>query len=224
VLPMPLEGASSCRRSCLVGTSGRLLSSNIPRAPVHGPGPVHVHGGRAGLRPSLAGRRCERARWTSRASTRSRSTRRCVHAGPDRVRPAGCRLGLGPARRVVDQLAERFPAAAELLAGAAADLLTFTAFPAETGARPGPTIPGALNSELAERVYRLEVCSCSRITSGPGSSRFPLWPSVTTSQDQHSTTARHARNRLFKLPFGFGICPFHQAGVHYRHRVELSNS
>jgi hypothetical protein len=66
-----------------------------------------------------------------------------VHAGPDRVRPAGCRLGLGPARRVVDQLAERFPAAAELLADAAADLLAFTAFPAETGARPGPTIPGA---------------------------------------------------------------------------------
>jgi hypothetical protein len=36
--------------------------------------------------------------------------------------------------RVVDQLAERFPAAAELLADAAADLLAFTAFPAETGA------------------------------------------------------------------------------------------
>ena len=45
--------------------------------------------------------------------------------------------------RVVDQPAERFPAAAELLADAAADLLAFTAFPAETGARPGPTIPGA---------------------------------------------------------------------------------
>jgi hypothetical protein len=35
----------------------------------------------------------------------------------------------------VDQLAERFPAAAELLAGAAADLLAFTAFPVETGAQ-----------------------------------------------------------------------------------------
>jgi putative transposase len=33
--------------------------------------------------------------------------------------------------RVVDQLAERFPAAAELLADAAADLLAFTAFPKE---------------------------------------------------------------------------------------------
>jgi hypothetical protein len=43
--------------------------------------------------------------------------------------------------RVVDQPAERFPAAAELLADAAANLLAFTAFPAETGARPGPTIP-----------------------------------------------------------------------------------
>ena len=50
---MPLEGASSCRRSCPVRTSGRLLSSNIPRAPVRGPGPVCVHSGRAGLRPSL---------------------------------------------------------------------------------------------------------------------------------------------------------------------------
>jgi putative transposase len=33
--------------------------------------------------------------------------------------------------RIVDQLSERFPAAAELLADAAADLLAFTAFPKE---------------------------------------------------------------------------------------------
>ena len=51
-----------------------------------------------------------------------------------------------------------------------------------------------------------------------------LWPSVTTSQYSMAPTARPARNRLIKLSFGFGICPFHQAGVHYRHRVELSNS
>ena len=59
---------------------------------------------------------------------------RTVFAQPDAPRP-------GPARRVVDQLAERFPAAAELLAGAAADLLAFTAFPAESGARPGSNTP-----------------------------------------------------------------------------------
>jgi transposase-like protein len=113
--------------------------------------------------------------------------------------------------RVVDQPAERFPAAAELVADAAADLLAFTAFPAETGARPGPTIPEAAEQRARRACLPTEVCSCSRITSG-------------LSQDQHSTTARHARNRLIKLPFGFGICPFHQAVVHYRYRVELSNS
>jgi hypothetical protein len=147
-----------------------------------------------------------------------------VHAGPDRVRPAGCRLGLGPARPGRGPARRALPAAAELLADAAADLLAFTAFPAETGARPGPTIPGAAEQRARRACLPTGGCSCSRITSGPGSSRFPLWASVTTSQDQHSTIARHARNRLIKLPFGFGICPCHQAGVHYGHRVELSNS
>jgi transposase-like protein len=42
--------------------------------------------------------------------------------------------------RIVAQLAERFPAAAELLADAADQLLAFTAFPRSTGARSGPTI------------------------------------------------------------------------------------
>jgi hypothetical protein len=127
--------------------------------------------------------------------------------------------------RVVDQLAERFPAAAELLADATADLLAFTAFPKEHCRQTWVQHPQErLNGELAERVYRPEVCSCSKITSGPGSSRFPLWLSITTSQDSMAPTARHARNRLIKLPFGFGIRPFDQAGVHYRHRVELSNS
>ena len=59
--------------------------------------------------------------------------------------------------RVVDQLAERFPAAAELLADAAADLLAFTAFPAETGARPGPTIPGA-TEQRARRACLNQPC------------------------------------------------------------------
>jgi hypothetical protein len=49
----------------------------------------------------------------------------------------------------VDQLAERFPAAAGLLAAAAADLLAFTAFPAETGARQVQQSQERLNSELA---------------------------------------------------------------------------
>jgi putative transposase len=43
--------------------------------------------------------------------------------------------------RVVDQLQERFPQAAELLADAAGELLAFTAFPRSIGARSGPTIP-----------------------------------------------------------------------------------
>jgi hypothetical protein len=92
-----------------------------------------------------------------------------VHAGPDRVRPAGCRLGLGQHARVVDQLAERFPAAAGLLADAAADLLAFTAFLKEHWRQTWVQSPQErLNGELAERVYRPEVCSCSKITSGPG--------------------------------------------------------
>ena len=61
--------------------------------------------------------------------------------------------------RVVDQLAERFPAAAELLADAAADLLAFTAFPKEHRRQTWSNIPPErLNDELAERVYRSEVC------------------------------------------------------------------
>jgi putative transposase len=43
--------------------------------------------------------------------------------------------------RVVDQLAERFPAAAELLADAAADLLAFTAFSKEHWRQTWSNIP-----------------------------------------------------------------------------------
>jgi transposase-like protein len=43
--------------------------------------------------------------------------------------------------RVVDRLAERFPAAAELLADAAADLLAFTACPEEHWHQTWSTIP-----------------------------------------------------------------------------------
>jgi hypothetical protein len=141
------------------------------------------------------------------------------------LKSAGCRLGLGPARRVVDQLAERFPAAAELLAYAAADLLAFTAYPKEHWRQPGPTNPQErLNGGLAERVYRPEVCLLQQDhigTWGRAASRFgPVSQPVRTST---APTARHAGNRLIKLPFGFGIFPFHQAGVHYRHRVELSS-
>ena len=40
---MPSAGASFCRRSSPVRTRGRLLSSSISRAPVHGPGPGCAH-------------------------------------------------------------------------------------------------------------------------------------------------------------------------------------
>jgi len=56
------------------------------------------------------------------------------HAGAHRVRPAGCHYYPCPAPStsgIVEQLVERFPAAAELLTDAAADLLAFTAFPKE---------------------------------------------------------------------------------------------
>ena len=52
---------------------------------------------------------------------------------------------------MVEQLIERFPQAAELLADAAADLLAFTAFPSSTGARSGPTTPERPNKELRRR-------------------------------------------------------------------------
>ena len=86
--------------------------------------------------------------------------------------------------RVVDQPAERFPAAAELLADAAADLLAFTAFPRRLAPDQVQQSQERLNSELAERVYRPEVCSCSRITSGldRAASRFgPVSQPVRTS-------------------------------------------
>jgi hypothetical protein len=55
-------------------------------------------------------------------------------------------------------------------------------FPRRLAPDQGQQSQERLNSELAERVYRPGVRSCSRITSGPGSSRFPLWASVTTSR------------------------------------------
>ena len=46
--------------------------------------------------------------------------------------------------RVIDQLGDRFPQAASVLAEAGADILAFTAFPLWlTGSRSGPTTPGA---------------------------------------------------------------------------------
>jgi putative transposase len=45
--------------------------------------------------------------------------------------PSDPASGLAQHARVVDQLTERFPQAAELLADAAANLLAFTAFPKE---------------------------------------------------------------------------------------------
>jgi len=125
--------------------------------------------------------------------------------------------------RVVVQLAERFPAAAELLAAAAADLLAFTAFPAETGARPGPTIPGATEQRARRACLATGGLLLQQDHIGAWVEPLPALGQCHNQSGQHSTTARHARNRLIKLPFGFGICPFHQAGVHYRHRVELSN-
>jgi hypothetical protein len=185
---------------------------------VHGPGPVYVHSGRAGLRPSLPGRRCERARWTSRASTRSRSTRplmstlvRTVFAQPDAASAWAQHVG------------------------------SWTSSPSASRPRPNcwPTPPltcwhsrhfprrlapdqvqqsqERLNSELAERVYRLEVCLCSRIISGPGSSRFPLGPEsqpVSTSiAPQPGTQEIASSNYLSVLVFVHFIEPAFTIGV-----------
>ena len=84
--------------------------------------------------------------------------------------------------RVVDQLAGRFPAAAELLADAGADLLAFTAFPAETGARPGPTIPVAGEQRARRACLPTGGVLLQQDHIGPGSSRFPLWASVATGR------------------------------------------
>jgi hypothetical protein len=75
----------------------------------------------------------------------------------------------------------------------------------------------ARNSELAERVYRPEACACSRITSGPGSSRFPLWATVTPARRSigpqpgtQEIASSHYRSvlvfvHLVKLAFTVGI-------------------
>jgi hypothetical protein len=49
-----------------------------------------------------------------------------------------------------------------------------------------------LNSELAERVYRPEVCSCSRITSGLGRAASRFGP---VSQPVRTSIAARARGR-----------------------------
>ena len=60
---------------------------------------------------------------------------RSIFAQPDAAQVAA------PHKRVVDQLGERFPAAAAHLAEAAAELLAFTAFPSSTGVRSGRPTP-----------------------------------------------------------------------------------
>lgn len=61
---------------------------------------------------------------------------RTVFAQPDDAASAWAQHA-----RVVDQLAERFLAAAELLADAAADLLAFTAFPKDHWRQTWSNIP-----------------------------------------------------------------------------------
>ena len=144
-MPVPVGGSVRSERlaACLAATSRRprymgrgplmCIAAGPASALASLAGGAREHDGRRAHRPGRGLRGAECPRWSGPCS------------------PSGCASAWAQHARVVDQLAERFPAAAELLADAAADLLAFTAFPAETGARPGPTIPGAAE-QRARRV------------------------------------------------------------------------
>ena len=81
--------------------------------------------------------------------------------------------------RVVEQLAERFADAADMLIGAEADILAFMASPRSTGARSGPTTP---RSASTRRSGGAPTSSASSPTALPSSAWLaPCSPNSTTS-------------------------------------------
>ena len=89
--------------------------------------------------------------------------------------------------RVVDALNEKLPSVAEHLEHARADILAFTAFPKESGARSGPTTP---TSASTARSAAAPTSSASSPTAPPSSgSSAPSWPSNTTNGPKAAATS-----------------------------------